>query len=378
MPISEFDQLSTVSSINTANSPGGLFFVAVHNDQSFAIRRTSDYAATIASVRKAFSLPSSSSRIRLSAQFSDFGNQVIGINEELWADLLPSLKTVIVSVENGSGQGVGGSKETSASESTQSDESTCAKQIVVRVQDTRANIETLHLSLSPNSTIRQLKDLILRHDGRLSSQFRLFSERSSNLDDRKRIHECCTPNKNTFYLSTETQVHLISDGYSKHTITVPTFATVHALKLLHFAQAQDSSAHPPKHPCEQALTCAGEVLSGSRQLGSYPQIVAGCEVFVNAGKARATRTLTDIITLHVREDASLYEADDGEVYDYRVLPESTVLDLRILISNTIGESLARLTLSDWSHKPLEDHYIIGDHFDSMDCLWLTVQQADEE
>lgn len=330
---------------------------------------------------------------------------MIEISEELWADIVPNLKTARIStdvdMEESAGPVTDGSSykhvaitngliATQIIAMAQSDTQAQQKQIVVNVQDTDRNIEKLFLPLFLDSTIRQQKDLIIRHDERLPPHITLRHEQYSNLCDDKQLHEYGIRNLSVVSLSTELDVRLVIRNSYDYSVTLVTFATVRVLKLLLCAK----EGNRWDHPYDQALTCAGEILDDTRKLGSYPQIVSGCNIFVNNTRgecvhlrlristklsykptAESSRTLIDLITLIIRIDSVYGEFSGIEVGDlstYSVLPESTILDLRILLSNKTGTRLEQLTLFTSSDEFVEDHDVVGDRFEPMDTLSLTI------
>ncbi|KAG8730575.1 hypothetical protein FRC10_002599 [Ceratobasidium sp. 414] len=72
------------------------FIAAEHMGHTLTIRRNASYAQTLASVKTAFELPSTS-RVIICAKFPGFDGDV-QITEDLWAELSPSLTLVTINV----------------------------------------------------------------------------------------------------------------------------------------------------------------------------------------------------------------------------------------------------------------------------------------
>lgn len=125
---------------------------------------------------------------------------------------------------------------------------------------------------------------MLQHDNRLPQYMVLSYEEHSNLEDERQLYEYGIENKSTVTLLTEFKVYLSGPLVPRHPVTIVTFATVRVLKLLIFAHTEDNWR--TLYPGEQVMTCGGEVLDNARKLGSYSQLVPGCEICVN--KAAST------------------------------------------------------------------------------------------
>jgi hypothetical protein len=154
------------------------------------------------------------------------------------------------------------------------------ERFVVHIRDVLGHAEGIRIPLLPTSTIRQLKDLIFEHTDRLPRHLILSCEGYSSLEDHKQLHHCGVRNGSTISISTEFEVSLNYNApeSTRISVTVATSASVHVLRLLALAHANKDSGF---NAFEQVITCAGAVLKNNEQLGSYSQLVPGCEIFFN-------------------------------------------------------------------------------------------------
>lgn len=153
--------------------------------------------------------------------------------------------------------------------------------MLVCIRDENGHFADILLPLFWTSTVRQLKDIISRHDYRLPKNMILHIQGCTGLEDHKSLLECGIQDRSIISVLTQFEVYLDGAGLSKVPMRITTFATVSVLKLLAHSYGQNQGIQPT--PRRQVLVCAGEVLSDRRKLGSYSQIAPGCTILVNPG-----------------------------------------------------------------------------------------------
>jgi hypothetical protein len=125
-----------------------------------------------------------------------------------------------------------------------------------------------------------IKIPLFEHTDRLPRHLILSCEGYSSLEDQKQLHHYGVRNGSTISISTEFEVSLNYNApeSTRISVTVATSASVHVLRLLALEHANKDSGF---NAFEQVITCAGAVLKNNEQLGSYSQLVPGCEIFFN-------------------------------------------------------------------------------------------------
>jgi hypothetical protein len=156
--------------------------------------------------------------------------------------------------------------------------------IVVHIRDTLGYVDGLELPLLPTSTIRDIKSLILSHSNQLPRHLILDYEEYSSLEDHKQLRDYGVQNGSTISVLTEFKIYLNWNAPEKTrlSVIVTTAATVSVIRLLALEKACKDSG---LNAFEQVMTCAGQVLHDSENqcppLGSYSQLVPGCEIYFN-------------------------------------------------------------------------------------------------
>jgi hypothetical protein len=152
--------------------------------------------------------------------------------------------------------------------------------IIVHIRDTLGYVDGLMLSLSPNSTIRDIKGLILKHTDQLSRYLILSCEGYSSLEDHKKLQDYGVRDGSTISVFTEFEIYLNYNApeRTRVSVTVNTSARIQVIRLLALEKASRNTGF---NPFEQVMTCVGQVLDDYELLGFHSQIVPGCEICFN-------------------------------------------------------------------------------------------------
>ncbi|KAH7332746.1 hypothetical protein B0J17DRAFT_721901 [Rhizoctonia solani] len=317
------------SHVTEHNSASRLpIFAAKYKDRALAIPKRTNYHAVIASVRAAFEIPTaiSDSHIRLSSRFDEFGDLWVELTPDVWVETAPLLKIVEVST----------SLRPLAHIVVPDSETTESQQPVNEVEDpvlhsTPAVVhiiggpKDLSIPISDTCTLLELKELVSQREARLPNRLALHYQDVQLDDNAKLLKDYGIIDQSIVTMMTSAQVYVTTPARSKVPMRITLYAGVSSLKLLIHAQL-----NIPIY--EQILMCAGEELVDETQLGSYPQVCHNCQIVVDVRPTVETGSNLRILCVEVKP-AWAIDDDDEDGLLYYVLPNSTVLDLKVLIYN---------------------------------------------
>ncbi|KAG9119741.1 hypothetical protein FRC07_005081 [Ceratobasidium sp. 392] len=324
----------------TSSSQNLPFFGATYKKRTIAIRRDPDYDATIRAIKKAFpSLAKTpASHIIVSAVFSEYDSVSMEIGQDLWADALPRLKVVEISISEELSEG-GNAQLESPPPAPDLNNLSISHSIDIEVQ---SGLKTYPITIPADSTIRYLKSLIQTEIPLQSTRLLPSTQGFSILDDNKTLRDYNIQAQSLVTVLTNIRVYVTTPRRSKMPIMATLYANISSLRLV-----VSNRADVPYPEC--SLTCAGELLDDSKRLDSYPQIVPDCEIAV---QRREGIYFLKQITVRVQPD---WSQDEDE--EYMVYPKTSVLDLKTLLYNINIISPDRQVLI-FKEQELRDEQII--------------------
>ncbi|QRV81678.1 ubiquitin family protein [Ceratobasidium sp. AG-Ba] len=321
-------------SCQTPLDPSGTlpFFAAQHEKRTIAIRRNSNYDATIDYIKKVFPALTGTpaSRITISAVFQECGDLLVEINRDLWPDIVSRLSVVHISVDEEQAPELVSAPRKLTEELNNL---VISRPIDIEIQ---VGSKTYPLTLPDNATVRHLKNIIETQVPLQTNRLISSTPGFSFLDDDKTLQDYGVKAGFLITIIANIRIH-VANPRRRVSVMGTLYANVSSLRL-----TVSSRADIPYPNC--VLSCGGELLDDSRRLDSYPQITAECEVeatqddsaviffhwFSLVDMSHAYVDDYDLKPLIIRVQPE-WDQDDNE--EFAVYPESTVLDLKVLQYN---------------------------------------------
>ncbi|QRV96116.1 ubiquitin family protein [Ceratobasidium sp. AG-Ba] len=303
-----------MSSQKSPEPSGALpFFAAQYEKRTIAIRRNSDYDATIDYVKKVFPALAGTpaARIIISAVFQECGDLLVEINRDLWPDIVSRLSVAYISVDK---EQAPEPASTPKKLTEELNNLVISRPIDIEIQ---AGSKTYPLTLPDNSTIRHLKNMIQAQVPLQTNRLITSTQGFSFLNDDKTLQDYGVKAGFVITIIANIRIH-VTNPRRRISVMATLYANVSSLRL-----TVSSRTDIPYSNC--VLSCGGELLDDSRRLDSYPQIAAECEVEATQDDNRYA--LKPLI-IRVQPE---WDQDDDE--EFVVYPESTVLDLKVLQYN---------------------------------------------
>ncbi|CAE6481516.1 unnamed protein product [Rhizoctonia solani] len=302
-------------------------FAAKYRDRAIAILKRTDYHAVVSLIRAAFEIPTviPDSQIRLSSRFDEFGDLLVELVPDVWDEISPLLKIVEVSTSPRPlahivvPDAIQPQQPNNEAEGVASHSASVVVHIIGGPKD-------LSIPISDTCTLSELKALASRYEARLPSRLAFHYQDNKLDDDTKLLKYYGIVDQSIITMITSVQVYVTTPARSKVPMRITLYAGVSSLKLLIYAQL-DIQVH------EQILMCAGEELVDGTQLGSYPQVCHNCQIVVDVVPAAETGGKLGLLCVKVKP-AWATNVDDEDGQEYYVLPNSTILDLKVLIYNS--------------------------------------------
>ncbi|CAE6527535.1 unnamed protein product [Rhizoctonia solani] len=319
-------------------------FAAKYGDHAIAILKSSDYPTIIACVRTAFQIPTaiSDSQIRLSSRFDNFGDLLVELTSDVWSEIAPVLNIVQVSTNPRPPAHPVVPKTINWQQAVNYDEDLGSNDTTPAIVHIIGGPTDLSIPISDAYILSELKAQVFQRETQLPNRLEFCYQDVKLDDDTKQLQAYGIIDQSIITMTTNVQVYVTTPARAKVPMRITLYAGVSSLKLLIYTRL-DIPIH------EQILMCAGEELVDGTQLGSYPQVSHNSQIVVdvvptNSGINQAQR----LLCVEVKPAWATDNDEDDDGYLYHVLPNSTILDLKILIHNLnmISPSRQRLEFRD--------------------------------